>query len=164
MLKEALPYDSSRIPRFASGAAETIARFAPMHLLKQVQLHREKHKDDEYLSTRYEELCMVFGGVLHRCEVALRRLEGESAEVDPAKTGNGKDITGNTLVAARALIMDAIKGSIDLAEGWAKAFREALEPAAGKPLDAVGLELEAEVKEGDFSAERLRHALSVFRV
>jgi hypothetical protein len=114
------------------------------------------------LRARYDELHVAFSGVLHRCEVALRRLEGESAQIDLSKTSNGNDLASNTLVAARTLITDAIKGSIGLAEGWARAFRAGLEPALGKPLDLVGLGLEAEAKEGELSAERLRHALSVF--
>ena len=149
------------MPLLATPAAETIARFAPAHMVETVENARAR-SDDDKLRIELARLLLAFRGFVHRCEVALRRLEGETLAVDPAVTADGADVKVDLEIGMRGHIVDSIRTCVVLANDSAAMYREILEPFAGCTLDDVAKDMQERVDMAEESAKRLRYALEAF--
>jgi hypothetical protein len=139
-----LQYDESEMPLLVTGASALIARWAPRHMVATAEsLHARS--EDERLRSRVADQLLAFRGFVHRCEVALRRLEGETSAVDPAVTADDGDMESSTKIAMREPILAVMRSSIEQAGDFAAMHREMLVPYAGRPLDSAG-RLEADSK------------------
>jgi hypothetical protein len=157
-----LTYDSALIPAYALGAADIVRRHAPLALLSQVTRARAVAKE-QFLINRYDDLIVAFNGISHRFEVAMRRLEGKSTNVDPQQTLDGADIRSTTLIQARAIVMDGLKNELALNEMYHRAFRQAIDDAkthqfTGELPDTLLLE----IHERELAIIRIRSAIEAF--
>jgi hypothetical protein len=156
-----LQYDATKMPILATPAAETIARFAPVHMVAMVEGAHARSEDDK-LRVHLAGLLLAFRGFVHRCEVALRRLEGETLAVDSAITADDADEKVDLEIGMRGHIVDWIRACVVLANDSAAMYREILEPFAGRTLDDVAKGMQECVDMAEESARRLRYALEAF--
>ena len=120
---------------------------------------------DPVLAAEYLAMLTAFRALQQRCEVALRRLEGEAVEIDvrSVSAGGGEALSDAVTrrFASIAVILETMMG---LADGCARDYYDIV-PAvdigpAGRTLSAAVL---AEIGSYQESVDRLRSALEVFR-
>lgn len=156
-----LNYDADAMPPLITGVAEIIARQAPAHMIPMVRDFGNRHPT---LQARVEGTLLAFEGFVHRCEVALARMEGREADVDRAITRDGADLGVEVVIGVRDGMLRMIEGAIKFAEGQAKLCREILGVADGPyaHVDAAP-ELKDEITMSEEGAHRLRYAIEAFR-
>lgn len=155
-------YDGERIPSIAAAAALFIALQSPAHLITKLESMCAQ-LEEPGLRAEYDDFLAAFRGLQHRCEVALRRLEGESAEVDYAIALGGGEIQGRVLGPQFELIGVALQSMMGLADGWARDYYDVV-PAfdAGPSGRALSDAILSEIGGYQQAVERLRSALEAF--
>jgi hypothetical protein len=120
--------------------------------------------DDPQLRANYDEILAALRGLQHRCEVALRRLEGQAAEVDYSIALGGGEIQGRVLAPQYELITVVLQSMMGLADNWAREYYDIVPPVdagpAGRSLSNAVL---TDIGAYQQSVDRLRSALDAFR-
>ena len=155
-------YDGERIPSIAAAAAVLIARQSPANVIGKLESLRVQLGDPE-LRQQYEDLLAAFRGLQHRCDVAIKRLEGGHAEVDYAVALGGGEIQGRVLAPQYELIGVILQSMMGLADNWARDYYDVVPPVdfgpAGRALSEV---VHNEIGGYQQSVERLRSAMEAF--
>ena len=156
-------YDGGRVPSIAAAAASLIERQSPAHLINKLESLRIQLADPE-LRAQYDDYLAAFRGLEHRCEVALRRLEGEHVEVDYAIALGGGEIQGRVLAPQYELISVVLQSMMGLADNWARDYYDVVPPVdAGPSGRALSQAVLNDIGAYQQAVERLRSALDAFR-
>jgi len=155
-------YDGDRVPSIAAAAAQLIARQSPAHLIAKLESLRVQLIDPELIH-EYDSLLAAFRGLQHRCDVALRRLEGDDVPVDYAVALGGGEIQGRVLAPQFELITVILQSMMGLADNWARDYYDVVPPVdLGPPGRALSEAVLVEIGGYQQAVDRLRSALEAF--
>lgn len=155
-------YDGDGIPSIAAAAALFIARQSPAHLINKLESLRVALADPQ-LRMQYDDILAAFRGLQHRCDVALRRLEGLQTEVDYAIALGGGEIQGRVLQPQYELICVVLQSMMGLADNWARDYYDVVPPVEAGPAGrALSQAVLGDIGGYQLAVERLRSALEAF--
>jgi hypothetical protein len=156
-------FDGDKTPSLAAAAALFIAKQSPAHLIGKFESLRAQMHDPE-MRAQYDEFFAAFVGMQHRCDVALRRLEGEQTEIDYAIALGGGAIQGRMLAQQYELIVVVLQSMMALADNWAREYYDVVPPIdAGPAGRALSQTVLADIGGYQQAVERLRSAIEAFR-
>jgi hypothetical protein len=156
-------YDGDKLPSLAIAAAALIVRQAPGQLIGRLESACVQ-LDDPVLAAEYADVLAALRALQGRCEVAIRRLEGEAVEIDARAIPRDGDAQAAALERRYESIAVILETMMGLADTCARDYYDIV-PAvdigpAGRALSAAVL---AEIGGYQESVHRLRSALEVFR-
>jgi len=150
------------MPRLAQAAAAVVARQVPMQLIPKLE-SLVVHLDEGEERARHLDVLHALRGFQHRCDVALRRLGGEAAEIDYAIALGGGDFQGRVLAHQYELIGVTLQTLMGMADASVREYYDLLPPSGGFAERAYSEGLMLEIGDHQRSIERIGAAMEAFR-